>query len=290
MRRRRVVRPRETDDGIVGGSRAILALRELIGRVAPTEATVLVVGERGTGKELVARALHAGSRRAARPFVAVNCAALPPELLAAELFGHERGAFTGALQQRAGLLAAAQGGTLFLDEIGDLSPEGQAMLLRFLQEGEVRPLGSDQIVRLDVRVLAATNRDLERAMGKGRFRADLYDRLSDFVLSVPPLRERREDLPLLIEHFLRLHARRHGLPVLAVSPGARRVLAGHRWPGTGEDDETRCHPRGDAAHRGQTPVAADRREEQSESGARRGLQTGCGGAHASRAGDHADRH
>ncbi|MGH7331921.1 MAG: sigma 54-interacting transcriptional regulator [Candidatus Rokuibacteriota bacterium] len=207
-------------------------LRELLGRIemaAPTEATVLIRGERGTGKELVANAIRDGSRRRTGPFIKVNCAALPGELLASELFGHERGAFTGAHDRQEGLLAAAQGGTLFLDEIGDLSSAGQAMLLRFLQEREVRPIGARRASRVDVRVIAATNRELAGA--RGEFRADLYDRLREVVVEVPPLRDRREDIPLLIEHILDVASVRHRRPRPTLGPEARRALLRYDWPG-----------------------------------------------------------
>ena len=195
------------------------------------EATVLIRGERGVGKELVAAAIHRGSRRRERPFVAVNCAALPIELLASELFGHERGAFTGAVQRSRGLLNAAEGGTVFLDEIGDLSLAGQAMLLRFLQEREVRPLGTAAAKRVDVRIVAATNADLDGAMQQRAFRADLYDRLNQLTLAVPSLRERRSDVRLLAEHFLRRHARQHFRPLPRLGPDALRVLETYAWPG-----------------------------------------------------------
>src|SRR5918992_1038612 len=183
-------------------------LKSLVGRIGATDATVLIAGERGTGKELVANALERASRRQGK-YVKVNCAALPTELLASELFGHERGAFTGAVQRRPGLIAEAQSGTLFLDEIGDLSLSGQAMLLRVLEQREIRRLGSAETVRVDVRLIAATNKNLEEAVRRGEFRADLYDRLS-MVLEVPPLRDRREDIPLLAGHFLREAGARHG--------------------------------------------------------------------------------
>jgi DNA-binding NtrC family response regulator len=216
---------------MVGRSPALLALRRRIEMVAPTEATVLILGERGTGKELVADAIREGSRRRAGPFIKVNCAALPGELLAGELFGHERGAFTGAHERREGLLAAAHGGTVFLDEIGDLSPSGQAMLLRFLQEREVRLIGVRQTYRVDVRVIAATNKGLDEAIGRGEFRADLYDRLHEVVVEVPPLRERREDIPLLVDHFLQGATVRHGRPRPTLGPEARRALLRYDWPG-----------------------------------------------------------
>jgi transcriptional regulator with GAF, ATPase, and Fis domain len=216
---------------MIGRSPALLALLRRIEMAAPTEATVLILGERGTGKELVADAIQEGSPRRSGPFIRVNCAALPAELLASELFGHERGAFTGAHERREGLLAAAHGGTLFLDEIGDLSPPGQAMLLRFLQEREVSPIGARRAHPVDVRVIAATNKDLERAIARAEFRADLYDRLRGVALEVPPLRERPEDIPVLTEHFLEVASARHGRPPPALAAEARRALQHHNWPG-----------------------------------------------------------
>jgi transcriptional regulator with GAF, ATPase, and Fis domain len=216
---------------MIGRSPALLALLRRIEMVAPTEATVLILGERGTGKELVADAIHDGSRRRGGPLIKINCAALPGELLASELFGHERGAFTGAHERREGLLAAAGDGTLFLDEIGDLSNAGQAILLRFLQDREVRPIGARRACQVDVRVIAATNKNLREAIARGEFRADLYDRLREIVVEVPPLRERREDIPLLIEHFLGMASARHGRPRPALRPEAWRALKGHDWPG-----------------------------------------------------------
>ncbi len=216
---------------LIGANPLMAALRRRVEQVGPTEATVLIRGERGVGKELVATAIHRASRRRARPFVAINCAALPVELLASELFGHERGAFTGATQRSRGLLAAADGGTVFLDEIGDLSLAGQAMLLRFLQEREVRPLGSAGAARIDVRVLAATNADLGAAMRERTFRTDLYNRLNEVALEVPALRDRREDLPRLVDHLIRRFARRHGRPKPRLRPEAARVIAGYAWPG-----------------------------------------------------------
>ncbi len=226
-------RQRPTADGsqIIGRSPAIQRLLRQIAIVGPTEATVLILGERGTGKELVAEALQRESRRRDKPYVKVNCAALPTELLASELFGHERGAFTGALERRRGLLAAADGGTLFLDEIGDLPLMAQAMLLRFLQEREVRPLGSGNSMRVDVRVLAATNADLEHAIQRQTFRADLYDRLAEVVLAVPPLRERGGDIAVLLRHFVARCAQRHHRPVRGVTPDALALAGRHAWPG-----------------------------------------------------------
>jgi two-component system response regulator HydG len=196
-------------------------------RVAGTDATVLLLGESGTGKSQLARWIHFQSRRAAGPLVEVHCAALPETLLEAELFGHEKGAFTGAHQRRAGHLAAAEGGTVFLDEIGELTPATQVKLLRFLQEKQFVPVGSTEARRADVRVISATNRDLREAVAVGRFREDLYYRLDVFAIRLPPLRERREDVLPIAEHLLAAR----GLPVESLSPGARERLAAHAWPG-----------------------------------------------------------
>jgi DNA-binding NtrC family response regulator len=202
-----------------------------IERVAPLDVPVLILGESGTGKELVAAAIHRLSGRRTARFEAVNCGGLTRELLRSELFGHERGAFTGAVERHTGLLTVAHGGTVFLDEVGDLAPEAQVMLLRFLAEGEIRPVGSTRTSRADVRVVAATHRDLRRWMREERFREDLFYRLRRVVLTVPPLRERPEDLPLLIEHFRRQVNSRHHLAIDGVTPGAMRQLATYRWPG-----------------------------------------------------------
>ncbi|MFQ5792786.1 MAG: sigma 54-interacting transcriptional regulator [Acidobacteriota bacterium] len=216
---------------IIGRSAPIQERLRQIQLVAPTEATVLIRGERGTEKELVADAIQQGSLRTGQPYRKLNCAALPSELLVSELFGHERGAFTGALQRKPGFLTLADGGTLFLDEVGDLSREAQAMLLRFLDQREVRPLGSTETFRVDVRLIAATNKDLEVAIRQKEFRANLYDRLSEVVLEVPPLRERREDIPLLVEHFLALYGWRHRVSIQGVKPQALERLQSHSWPG-----------------------------------------------------------
>jgi DNA-binding NtrC family response regulator len=216
---------------IIGRSAAIAALRATIARVAPTEATVLILGERGTGKELVAREIQQQSRRRDAPFVTVNCAAIPTDLVASELFGHERGAFTGATERAVGLLRAADHGTVFLDEIGDLPLPAQAMLLRFLEEGEVRPLGSPRAMEVDVRIVAATNKDLTRAAACGDFRADLLDRLREFVIDVRPLRERPDDIPLLADAFLARHRHRHGRPMPRLTRAALRALVEYDWPG-----------------------------------------------------------
>jgi DNA-binding NtrC family response regulator len=216
---------------IIGRTAALAALRARLARVAPTEATVLILGERGTGKELVARAIHAQSRRRDRAFVAVNCAAVPTELLASELFGHERGAFTGATERGIGLVRAAEHGTLFLDEVGELPRAAQAMLLRFLEEREIRPVGSARSFIVDVRVVAATNKPLDDAVAPGEFRADLLDRLCEVIIEVPPLRDRLDDIPLLVEAFVTRHSRRHAREAPRLSAAAARALRAHDWPG-----------------------------------------------------------
>ena len=214
--------------GILGRSPGIRSVLEVVERVAPTDATVLVTGETGTGKELVARALHEGSDRSEGPFVAVNCAALAEGLLESELFGHMRGAFTGAVRDRRGLFEAADGGTILLDEVGDMSAGMQHRLLRVLQEREITPVGSTRAVPIDVRVVASTNRDLRAEMEAGRFRDDLYYRLNVVRIELPPLRARKEDIPLLADAFFRQVDRR---PHSGCSPLAMRLLQGHRWPG-----------------------------------------------------------
>ncbi len=216
---------------IVGASAGIRALVQQIERVAPTPARVLITGENGTGKELVARALHQQSPRAKQPFIEVNCAAIPSELIESELFGHMKGSFTGAVQDRAGKFEQADGGTLFLDEIGDMSPSAQAKVLRVLQEGEVTRIGGAKSRKVDVRVLAATNKRLEEEIAAGRFREDLYYRLNVVPMTVPPLRERREDIPMLVEHFLQRVAKESGLPARQVDDAAMQRLAALDWPG-----------------------------------------------------------
>ncbi|MBA2077192.1 sigma-54-dependent Fis family transcriptional regulator [Rhodanobacter sp. PCA2] len=214
----------------VGQSAPMLRVNALIRQVAPFDSTVLVLGESGTGKEMVARAVHEHSPRRGRPFVAINCGAIPAELLESELFGHEKGAFTGAISARKGRFELAEGGTLFLDEIGDMSLAMQVKLLRVLQERVYERVGGSRSQRCDVRVIAATHRNLEQAIGEGRFREDLYYRLSVFPLELPALRERLEDLPVLIEEFNQRLARR-GLDVARFSAGAMHALRGHAWPG-----------------------------------------------------------
>jgi len=210
---------------------AIREVLEMAARVAPLDTTVLVCGESGTGKEFVVRMIHEHSERAERPFVSVNCAALPEALLESELFGHVRGAFTGAVRDKTGLFELASAGTLFLDEIGEMAPTIQAKLLRALQEGEIRKVGGERNVRVNPRVVAATNRDLKAAVARGEFREDLYFRLGAFVIEVPPLRERREEIPALTHQFLRTAARRMKKDVRGVSAEAMSLLMSHAWPG-----------------------------------------------------------
>ena len=225
---RREMREKYRLENVVGRSEAMLQVFKTAARVASTDATVLIQGESGTGKELVARAIHSSSPRAKGPFVAVDCGAIAEGVLESELFGHARGAFTGAQASRRGLFEEANGGTLFLDEIGDVGPNLQARLLRALQEGTIRRVGTNEPVAVDVRVVAATNRDLEAAVKEGTFRADLYYRLNVVSLHIPPLRERREDIPLLAEHFAHKHGRSEGA---AISPAARDLLLAYGWPG-----------------------------------------------------------
>ncbi|WP_019593807.1 sigma-54 dependent transcriptional regulator [Thioalkalivibrio sp. ALM2T] len=215
--------------GLVGDSAAMQQLRDQIRRVATTHSTVLLRGESGTGKELAARALHELSPRASGPFVAVNCATIPEGLVEAELFGHAQGAYTGAVKARTGLIQSAHGGTLFLDEIGELAPAAQARLLRVLQDGELRPVGANENLKVDVRLLAATHRDLEAMIEEQAFRADLYYRLRVLELSIPPLRERREDIIPLARHFLEALA--GSGPVPQLSHAARQALESQDWPG-----------------------------------------------------------
>ena len=215
---------------MIGSGPALDAVRRAVARVAPTDATVLILGETGTGKELVARAVHAQSRRRDKPFVPVSCVALAPALITSELFGHEAGAFTGAGRRRVGRFEQADGGTLFLDEAGEMPADAQAVLLRALQERVIERVGGDA-VPVDVRVIAATNRDLPAEVAAGRFRADLYYRLAVFPVTVPPLRDRRADIPELVEHLVRLAAARYGRPPLAVRQSALAALTAHDWPG-----------------------------------------------------------
>jgi two-component system nitrogen regulation response regulator NtrX len=252
---------------MVGESPPVQTIREQISQVAPTGARVLITGESGTGKELVARAVHEASDRGGKPFVKVNCAAIPEELIESELFGAVKGAYTGATQTRDGKFLQANGGTLFLDEIGDMSLKAQAKVLRALQEGEIERVGGNETYTVDVRVLAATNKDLPAEAASGRFREDLFFRLNVVPIHVPPLRERRDDIPLLAEHFLAVYLDENGLPQRAFNAAALQVLGRLPWPGnirelsnaverlailsTGDqistDDLTRCGVGGDAA-------------------------------------------
>ena len=216
---------------IVGVSAPLQSVLTDVSKVAPTDSTVLITGETGTGKELVARAIHKRSRRSARAFVSVNCAAIPSTLLASELFGHEKGAFTGATQRRQGRFELAEGGTIFLDEVGELLPEVQIALLRVLQDREFERVGSGRPIRADVRVIAATNRDLETAIAEKTFRSDLYYRLNVFPVVVPPLRERSEDIPLLVEYFLHRYAKRAGKRINKISKETLNMVESYEWPG-----------------------------------------------------------
>ncbi|HYV64699.1 MAG TPA: sigma-54 dependent transcriptional regulator [Myxococcales bacterium] len=216
---------------IVGQSPPLRATLDVIRQAAPSSATVLLLGESGTGKELFARALHEHSGRAQGPFVPINCAAIPETILESELFGYERGAFTGATQRKEGRIERAQGGTLFLDEVGELSGAVQVKLLRFLQEGEIERLGGAAAIKVDCRVVAATNRDLAAQVKEGRFREDLFYRLNVIQVVLPPLRDRVEDVPLLADHFVARYAAKNGKPVRALTPAALEALEGYSWPG-----------------------------------------------------------
>lgn len=230
-RRTAGIEPDVSVEGMIGTSAAMKEVYSKIHRVAPTNATVLVLGETGTGKELVARAMHQESPRASHPLVSVNCAAIPDTLIEAELFGHEKGAFTGAASTREGLVAAADGGTLFLDEIGELPLEAQARLLRVLQEGEVRPIGAVESRKVDVRLVAATHRDLAKLAREGKFREDLYYRVNVVQLKLPPLRERGKDILALAETFVKRFCTEMGKPQLALSPEAVQAITTYTWPG-----------------------------------------------------------
>lgn len=207
------------------------AVLELVERVAPTDANILIVGESGTGKELIARSIHLQSRRQQRPFVPLDCGALPETLAEAELFGHEKGAFTGATTRTPGLLEIADGGTFFLDEVCELTNALQVKLLRVLQERQFRRVGGRQFINVDVRLIAATNRNIEKVVQDGRFREDLFYRLNTITLHLPPLRERREDIPLLVTHFIQKFARFAPREVKGITPEALNALAAHEWPG-----------------------------------------------------------
>jgi DNA-binding NtrC family response regulator len=227
----RELRSKYRFENVIGASPALRSVLDLVAKVAETDSTVLITGESGTGKELIARALHYNSRRAERRLVTVNCGAIPEELLESELFGHVRGAFTSAISQREGRFALAHGGTIFLDEIGDMSPNLQVKLLRVLQDRTFEPVGSSKSQTVDVRVVAATNQDLERAIREGRFREDLYYRLNVIPIEVPPLRQRPDDIPLLVQHFLDVMHQERGTRVDSISDEALALLCRHDWPG-----------------------------------------------------------
>ncbi len=233
-------RERRYDDEMLGESPAMARLREEIAKVAPTQGRVLVLGESGTGKELIAQEIHRQSKRAAGPFVKVNCAAIPSELIESELFGHEKGSFSGAAARRRGQFEVAHGGTLFLDEIGDMSLSAQAKVLRALQTGEVSRVGSEKTFTVDVRVIAATNKELPAEVREGTFREDLFFRLAVVPIRAPALRERLEDVPLLAERFLQLACRDNGLRPKPVDPGVYRRLAQYRWPGNVRELRNLC--------------------------------------------------
>jgi two-component system, NtrC family, response regulator AtoC len=216
---------------MIGQSRNMVEVFKLVGKVAPSKASVLIQGESGTGKELIARAIHENSPRALKPFVAVNCSAMPDSLLESELFGHMKGSFTGAQSLRRGLLEEASGGTFFLDEVGDLSPVAQAKLLRTLQEGEIRRVGGNETVSVDLRVIAASRRNLQQLVKAGQFREDLLYRLNTVIITLPPLRERPEDIPLLAEFFLSRYGTEKDVRVTSFSPAAMQVLLKYSWPG-----------------------------------------------------------
>ncbi|MCL5126653.1 MAG: sigma-54 dependent transcriptional regulator, partial [Deltaproteobacteria bacterium] len=216
---------------IVGRSQKMRQVLETVAMVAPTEASVLILGESGTGKELIANALHQGSSRSDKRFIKINCAALPETLLESELFGHERGAFTGAVGRRPGRFELADGGTIFLDEIGEMTPSTQSKLLRVLQEREFEPLGSTKTVKVDIRVLSATNKDLIEEVKRGTFREDLFYRLNVVPIQLPPLRERKEDIPLLIEHFLKIYNEKNGRRLKGFHPRALDAMMRYSWPG-----------------------------------------------------------
>ena len=216
---------------MIGESAPMIHIREMIDKVAPTDARVLIIGSTGTGKELVARNLHQRSNRSAAPYVEVNCAAIPSELIESELFGHEKGAFTSAIKQHKGKFEQADGGTLFLDEIGDMSLAAQAKVLRVLQEKKLSRVGSDKDIMVDVRVLAATNKNLKEEIEKGHFREDLYHRLSVIVINVPTLDDRKDDIPLLVEHFIGQICAETGMNVRDIDPDAMKLLVEKRWTG-----------------------------------------------------------
>ncbi|MDD2942257.1 MAG: sigma-54 dependent transcriptional regulator [bacterium] len=247
-------------DAIISRSQQMQSVFEVIRKVARYQTSVLISGESGTGKELIARAIHNNSDRASKPFVAINCGAIPETLLESELFGHTRGAFTDATRDKRGLLEEASGGTLFLDEIGEMPLSLQVKLLRVLQEGEIRPVGSNQVIKINVRVIAATLRDIEKDVASGLFRDDLYYRLNVVQIVVPPLRERRDDIPPLVQHFIEKHSERLGVDILGISEPAMDILFRYSWPGNVRELENCVEraiilSRGDRIHTSSLPAA-----------------------------------
>ncbi|MDX1777391.1 MAG: sigma-54 dependent transcriptional regulator [Thermodesulfobacteriota bacterium] len=228
---RQQLRSKNETDTIIGESQIMRGIYELVRRTAPTDSTVLITGESGTGKELVARAIHNYSLREEREFVTVDCSSLVETLLESELFGHVKGSFTGAIQAKYGSFELANGGTFFFDEVGNLSLDIQAKLLRVIQEKEIKPVGSEKTIRVDVRILAATNQDLKQAIAKRTFREDLYYRLNVVPIHIPPLRERKEDIPLLVKHFLKKYNKKREIPVVRVEPETLKLLMNYGWPG-----------------------------------------------------------
>ncbi|MCX7821615.1 MAG: sigma-54 dependent transcriptional regulator [Brevinematales bacterium] len=218
-------------DNIIGNSKAFQEVLKMVKQVAPTDATVLISGESGTGKEVIANAIHLNSRRAKNPIVKVHCAALPETLLESELFGHEKGAFTGAISRKRGRFELADSGTIFLDEIGEISQSVQVKLLRVLQEHEFERVGGEETIKVDIRVITATNRDLKQLVEEGKFREDLYYRLNIINIHIPPLRERKEDIPLLIDYFLKFYNKKHGKNIQGIKGDALIILQNYRWPG-----------------------------------------------------------
>ncbi len=228
---RRQLKDDSSLESIIGSSEAMQRIFTMVRKIAPTDSTILIGGESGTGKELIARAIHFMSGRADKPFVGVNCGALPENLLESELFGHVKGSFTGAIRDKEGLFKVAEHGTIFLDEVGEITPALQVKLLRALQEKEFLPVGGTAPIHVDVRVLAATNRDLEQEVERGTFRADLYYRLNVIPVTVPPLRGRRDDVPLLVRHFLQRLVEKRGMPVKSIDKEAMAILCDYDWPG-----------------------------------------------------------
>ncbi len=218
-------------ENIIGNSKSFQEVLKMVKQVAPTDATVLITGESGTGKEIIANAIHLNSKRARNPLVKVHCAALPETLLESELFGHEKGAFTGAVARKKGRFELADSGTIFLDEIGEISPNVQVKLLRVLQEHEFERVGGEETIKVDIRIIAATNRDLKKSVAEGKFREDLFYRLNIINIYIPSLRERREDIPLLFDYFLKLYTKKHGKNILGIKQEALSILENYKWPG-----------------------------------------------------------